>query len=142
MRLVFTARTAAPPEDVYRALAEEVEAWPRWFRAVTLARPVETRGCRGREVKLAGLVRLTETVMAAEPGRRYAYRVDAANVPGLRALLEDWRLAPAGGGTLVQWWFLADVPVPGRLALRLARPVFGRAFRDAVRALDRRLSAV
>ncbi len=139
--LAFTARMAAAPENVYRALAEEVEAWPRWFRAVTLARPVETGGRGGREVRVMGAVRFLETVMAARPAERYAYRVDMMNVPGVRALLEDWRLAPVGGGTVVQWRLAVDVPPPGRVAFRLARPGLGQAFRDAVRALDRRLAA-
>ncbi|MGO4455928.1 SRPBCC family protein [Streptomyces sp. M-16] len=92
-RLVFTARASAAPDAVYRALAEEVTGWPSWFRAVTLARP--TRGGGGREVRLMGGVRFQETVMAAVPGRRYAYRVDETNVPAVRALLEEWLLTPA-----------------------------------------------
>ncbi|WP_371680044.1 SRPBCC family protein [Streptomyces sp. NBC_01276] len=92
-RLVFTARASAAPDAVYRALAEEVTGWPSWFRAVTLARP--TRGGGGREVRLMGGVRFRETVMAADPGRRYAYRVDETNVPAVRALLEEWLLTPA-----------------------------------------------
>ncbi|MET8748988.1 SRPBCC family protein [Streptomyces sp. NPDC004667] len=91
-RLVFTARASAAPDAVYRALAEEVTGWPSWFRAVTLARP--TGGGGGREVRLMGGVRFRETVMAADPGRRYAYRVDETNVPAVRALLEEWLLTP------------------------------------------------
>ncbi|MEU9039429.1 SRPBCC family protein [Streptomyces sp. NPDC048352] len=140
VRPAFTARAAAPPEAVYRALAQEVTGWPAWFGAVTLARP--TRGGAGREVRLVGGVRFQETVMAADPGLRYAYRVDETNVPGVSALLEEWLLAPdAGtGGTLVRWTFAADGPAPFRLALTAARPGLGRSFRTAVRALDARLA--
>ncbi|MFB7266524.1 SRPBCC family protein, partial [Streptomyces nojiriensis] len=73
VRLVFAADTVAPPEAVYQALAEEVEGWADWFGAVTLARP--THGGAGREIKLMGGVRFQETIMAADPERRYAYRV-------------------------------------------------------------------
>ncbi|MFE6843710.1 SRPBCC family protein [Streptomyces sp. NPDC057686] len=141
VRLSFVARTAASPGAVYRALAEEVEGWPRWFGAVTLARP--THGGAGREVRLVGGTRFQETIMAADPGRRYAYRVDETNAPGLRALLEEWRLVPAepGPGTLVRWTFAADGPALFRLALTGARPGLGHSFRSAVRALDARLSA-
>ncbi|MGW6689046.1 SRPBCC family protein [Streptomyces sp. NPDC054961] len=139
IRLVFTARTVSAPGAVYRALAEEVEGWPRWFRAVTLARP--THGGAGREIKLMGGVRFQETIMAADPEQRYAYRVDEANVPGVRALLEEWRLTPSGSGTHVRWTFAADGPAPVRLALAAARPGLGHSFRSAVRALDRRLTA-
>ncbi|MFE2252145.1 SRPBCC family protein [Streptomyces lavendulae] len=152
-RLVFTARASAAPDAVYRALAEEVTGWPSWFRAVTLARP--TRGGGGREVRLMGGVRFQETVMAADPGLRYAYRVDETNVPGVRALLEEWLLTPADHspgtatapgtagtpGTLVRWTFAADGPPAFRLALTAARPGLGHSFRTAVRTLDARLAA-
>ncbi|MFB7462001.1 SRPBCC family protein [Streptomyces sp. NPDC056224] len=138
VRLVFAARATAAPEAVYRALAEEVGGWPRWFRAVTLARP--TRGGAGREIKLVGGVRFQETIMAADPGQRYAYRADETNAPGLRALLEEWRLTPAGSGTHVRWTFAADGPAPFRLALSAARPGLGHSFRTAVRTLDARLT--
>ncbi|MCX4721309.1 SRPBCC family protein [Streptomyces virginiae] len=139
VRLVFAADTVAPPEAVYHALAEEVAGWADWFGAVTLARP--THGGAGREVRLRGGVRFQETVMAADPERRYAYRVDTTNVPGVRALLEEWRLTPSGTGTHVRWTFAADGPTPFRLGLAAARPGLGHSFRTAVRSLDRRLSA-
>ncbi|MBT2394556.1 SRPBCC family protein [Streptomyces sp. ISL-100] len=138
-RLVFAAEVSAPPEAVYRALAEDVTGWPAWFGAVTMCRP--TAGGAGREVRLKGGTRFQETILAAEPGERYAYRVDVTNAPGMRALLEEWRLAPAGSGTRVQWTFAAAGPAPLRLALRLGRPGLARAFRDAVRSLDRRLAS-
>ncbi|MBT2466647.1 SRPBCC family protein [Streptomyces sp. ISL-66] len=139
IRLVFSARATASPEAVYRALAEEVEDWPRWFRAVTLARPAH--GGAGREIKLVGGVRFQETIMAADPEQRYAYRVDETNAPGVRALLEEWRLTPSGSGTHVRWTFAADGPAPVRFALAAARPGLGYSFRSAVRELDRRLVA-
>ncbi|MER7759016.1 SRPBCC family protein [Streptomyces sp. NPDC097619] len=139
VRLVFETEVRSDADAVYRALAEEVTGWPAWFRAVTLARPMH--GGAGREVRLVGGVRFEETVMAADPGRRYAYRVDETNLPGPQALLEEWRLTPAGTGTRVRWTFATTGPAPFRLALRSARPGLGRAFRDATRALDRRLAA-
>ncbi|MFJ6795328.1 SRPBCC family protein [Streptomyces sp. NPDC091268] len=145
IRHSFTTRATAPPEDLYRALAEEVEGWPRWFRAVTLARP--THGGAGREVRLVGGARFRETIMAADPEERYAYRVDETNVPGVRALLEEWRLTPAGPGsgpgpgTDVRWTFAADGSAAFRLGLAAARQGLGRSFRSAVRTLDGRLAA-
>ncbi|MGW0904767.1 SRPBCC family protein [Streptomyces sp. NPDC002853] len=142
VRLVFAREVSAPPKTVYRALAEDMTAWPEWFAAVTLCRPIDCAdGAKGREVRLKGGTRFWETIVAAEASERYAYRVDETNAPGLRALLEEWRLTPAGTGTRVQWTFAADGVAPFRLALKLGRPGMGRAFRDAVTALDRRLAA-
>lgn len=140
LRLVFAAEVAAPPKAVYAALADDVAGWSCWFRGVK--RATSTHGGQGRNVRLTGGTRFAETVLAAEPYEHYAYRVDTTNAPGLRALLEDWRLTPAGGGTRLRWTFAADGPASFRFVLTLARPGLGRAFRESVRALDQRLGKV
>lgn len=139
IRLVFAAEVSAPPDVVYRALAEDTAAWPSWFTAVTRATP--TGAGAGRDVRLRGGIRFRETIVAAEPGERYAYRVDESNAPGLRALLEEWRLTPDGAGTRVRWTFAADGTGLFRGVLGLARAGMGRSFRDAMRRLDVRLTA-
>ncbi|MEU6660226.1 SRPBCC family protein [Streptomyces sp. NPDC046821] len=140
LRLVFAREVAAPPHAVYQALAEDVAGWPEWFSAVTQARP--TNDGAGREVHLMGGTRMSETILAAEPDERYAYRVDETNAPGVRALVEEWRLTPSGGGgTHVQWTMAADGAAPFRVALRIGRAGVGHSFRSAVSALDRRIAA-
>lgn len=139
VRLVFARAVSAPPEAVFRALAEDVAGWPEWFSAVTLARPTE--GGAGRQIRLKGGTRFQETVLAAEPAEVYTYRVDETNAPGVRALVEEWRLTPHGTGTRVQWTFAADGTAAFRFAVKLGRPGLGRAFRDAVVKLDRRLAS-
>lgn len=139
VRPVFERDLSAAPDPVFRALAEDVPGWTAWFGAVTLARP--TDGGAGREIRLRGGLRFRETVLVAEPAEVYAYRVDVTNAPGARALVEEWRLAPSGTGTRVRWTFAADGTAPFRAALKAARPGLARAFRDAMTALDRRLTA-
>ncbi|WP_033318560.1 SRPBCC family protein [Streptomyces yerevanensis] len=139
VRLVFARVVSAPPEAVFRALAEDVAGWPEWFSAVTLARPTE--GGAGRQIRLKGGTRFQETVLAAEPAEVYTYRVDETNAPGVRALVEEWRLTPHGTGTRVQWTFAADGTAAFHFAVKLGRPGLGRAFRDAVVKLDRRLAS-
>ncbi|MEU9480322.1 SRPBCC family protein [Streptomyces sp. NPDC048191] len=134
VRLVFTRDMAAGPETVFRALAEDLEGWPEWFSAVASVRP--TRG--GRQVRLRGGIRFEETVLAAKAPALYAYRVDVTNTPGARAWVEEWRLAPAGTGTRVRMTFALDGTAAFRQVCRLIRPGVGRAFRNAVAALDRR----
>lgn len=138
IRLVFAAEVSAPVGVVYRALAEDVASWPSWFTAVTRATPTDAGG--GRDVRLRGGVRFREAIVVAEPDTCYAYRVDESNAPGLRALLEEWRLTPEGAGTRVQWTFAADGTGLFRLVLSLARAGVGRSFREAVRRLDARLA--
>ncbi|MET8472360.1 SRPBCC family protein [Streptomyces sp. NPDC006422] len=140
LRLVFAREVSASPDAVYRALAEDVVGWPQWFSAVTLARPMD--GGARREVRLKGGTRFLETIVAAEPGEVYAYRVDETNAPGVRALLEEWRLEGIpGGGTRVRWTFAVDAPAGVRAGMKFGRAAMGRAFRGAVAALDRRLAS-
>ncbi|MFJ5934688.1 SRPBCC family protein [Streptomyces sp. NPDC093071] len=138
VRLVFTATLAAPPTAVYRSLAVEVGSTPSWFTALVSAVP--TGDGAGRSVRLRGGIALEETILAAEPEVRYAYRVDTTNAPGVTAMAEEWALSPAGRGTLLRWTMAADGPAPFRLGLRLAKPGLGRSFRGAARRLDRRLT--
>ena len=138
VRFVFTARMTAPPGVVFRALAEDVPGWSDWFPAVTSIGLVD--GGAGRKVRLAGGTRFRETIVASEPDELYAYRVDEATVPGVHALLEEWRLAPDGTGTRVQWTWAADGNALFRLLTRLSRAALARVFRGAVTALDRRLA--
>ncbi|GGS17639.1 polyketide cyclase [Streptomyces humidus] len=138
VRMSFVQEVAAAPERVYRALADDVRDWPEWFPAVTAVQPLD--GDAGRDVRLWGGARFRETVLAAKPPEVYAYRVDVTNVPGVRALVEEWRLTPAGAGTRVRWTFATDGTAVFRGVARLARPGLGRSFRQAVGALDRRLA--
>lgn len=138
VRLVFTRAVSAPPERVFHALAEDVSGWAEWFPAVTSIVPLDEGA--GRDVRLWGGGRFRETVLAAKEPELYAYRVDVTNAPGVRALVEEWRLAPDGPGTRVRWTFAADGIVLVRGVLRLAAPGLGRSFREAMTRLDRRLT--
>ncbi|MFI6288291.1 SRPBCC family protein [Streptomyces sp. NPDC051018] len=138
VRLVHSAGLSAAPALVYRALAEDVPGWTEWFDAVSRAIP--THGGAGRDIRLRIGAFFSETILATDPGERYAYRVDTTNVPGLRALLEEWRITPVeGGGSRVRWTFAADGSAPARAAVRLAGPGLGVSFRGAMRKLDRRI---
>jgi uncharacterized protein YndB with AHSA1/START domain len=138
LRLVFSAEVTASPQAVYRALAEDVPGWPSWFTAVTSATP--THGGAGRRIALRGGVFFAETILAADPDERYAYRVDETNAPGARALLEEWRITSTATGARVRWTFAADAPAPVRILFRLGRAGMGASFRGAVRNLDRKLA--
>ncbi len=78
-------------------------------------------------------------MLVAKAPEVYAYRVDVTNAPGARGWIEEWRLTPAGGGTRIRMTFALDGTAAFRLMWRLARPGVGRAVRQAIGALDRRL---
>ncbi|MEU1266505.1 SRPBCC family protein [Streptomyces cellulosae] len=138
VRLVFEREIAAAPPAVFDALARDVAGWTAWFRVLTLARPLD--GGAGREIRLLGAARFRETILAAEEPEVYAYRVDVTNVPGARAMVEEWRLEPAGTGTRVRWTMAVDGVAPFRLAMKAGRLGLAAGFRDAMTSLDRRLA--
>jgi hypothetical protein len=139
VRLVFAQEMSATPDAVFHALNDDVPGWAEWFAAVSGARSLDD-GTR-RDIRLTGGGHFLETVIAAKEAEVYAYRVDVSNTPGARAMAEEWRLTPAGGGgTRVRWTFAVDGNAVFRGVVRLARPGLGRAFKGAVSALDRRLA--
>ncbi|MFI6937814.1 SRPBCC family protein [Streptomyces sp. NPDC050418] len=138
VRLVFAREIAATPAEAYRAIAQEVESLPKWFRAVKRATPHD--GGARRTVALQIGIRFEETILASEPDEVYAYRVDETNAPGLRHLVEEWRITPAGTGCRVQWTFAVDASAPLRLFFKAAAPGLGVAFRSAAKSLDKLLA--
>ena len=138
VRLVFEREITAAPPAVFDALARDVAGWTAWFRVLTLARPLD--GGAGREIRLLGAARFRETILAAEEPDVYAYRVDVTNVPGARAMVEEWRLEPAGTGTRVRWTMAVDGVAPFRLAMKAGRLGLAAGFGDAMTSLDRRLA--
>jgi uncharacterized protein YndB with AHSA1/START domain len=133
VRMAFSVVLVAPPQALYHALAEETRNWPTWFAAVKDAHP---RGDDGRVITLSGGLRFEETVLVAEAPRRYVYRADTLNRAGLRALVEQWRVEPVGGGSMVQWTVAAGPTPAAAVFLRLSRPALRAAFRRAAHKLD------
>ncbi|NGO70070.1 SRPBCC family protein [Streptomyces sp. SB3404] len=140
VRLSFTADLGVPRGALYRALADEVAEWPRWFTAVTRITPLGGGSARRVELKGGGV--FSETIVAAHPGERYTYRVDETNAPGITAMVEDWNLSLApSGAARARWTVAVDGPLTARTVVRMSRFGLGRAFREAMRNLDRRLRA-
>ncbi len=138
VRLVFAREISATPAEAYHAIAEEVETLPKWFRSVKRATPHD--GGARRTVVLQGGIRFEETILASEPDEVYTYRVDETNVPGVRHLVEEWRITPAGSGSRIQWTFTVDGGALTRAFFKVARPGLGTSFRGAVSSLDKRLA--
>jgi uncharacterized protein YndB with AHSA1/START domain len=92
----------AAPTAVWPAFAD-APTWVEWFAGMTDARwtspPPHAVGST-RSVQVMGLA-ADETILAFDPGKRFAFRVDAANLPVLTALVEEVTLEPDGAGTRV-----------------------------------------
>jgi uncharacterized protein YndB with AHSA1/START domain len=144
-RLVFTARLRSPREAVFQELTEDAATVPLWFREVRSARytgaPPYGVGA-GRVVVLRGGPRFVESVLVRHPPERFVYRAEATTLPGVRAWMEEWLLAPAAdGGTVLRFTIAVDAAPALRAVLRLSRPGVARAVRRAAVELDARSGA-
>jgi hypothetical protein len=121
---------AAPASAIFALMGPDPSAWT-WVPGIsdrgryTSAAPPGAGATRlmfllGRET--------TETVLAYEQDRRFAFRVDRAPMPGMHAFAEDYVLETTPIGTRVSWTVAADGPSPllkGPIAVT-AKFVFGR----------------
>jgi len=141
-RLVFTARLRSPREAGFHELTEDAATTPRWFREVRTAAytgaPPYGVGS-GRAVTLRGGVRFVEKVLVRRAPERFVYRVETTTLPGVRAWMEEWLLAPSPeGGTVLRFTIALEAAPALRVALRLSRPGIARAVRRATARLDAR----
>ncbi|WP_029431976.1 SRPBCC family protein [Blastococcus sp. URHD0036] len=132
----------ASPDVVFAALAEDPAGWGAWFPGFTDAGRYLTPGPHGvgsqREVFARGS-RFLETVLAWEPGRRWAFRVDEAGLPAVRALAENFLLTPEGSGTRVDYTMAQETSpgFVGGLIIRFA----GGQLRKALKNLGTHLTS-
>jgi hypothetical protein len=147
LQLTFNADMAAPPDRVYAALADDLATWT-WFPTLTgghtLSERREEVGARC-EVHIGGLTAI-ETILAAEPGRRWAYRVTELPIPLASALVEDWVLTPVPAsstrplGTHVAYTFALDPRPLAAYLTTFSAASIAAVFGKAASNLDRMLA--
>jgi uncharacterized protein YndB with AHSA1/START domain len=130
--IVVRAETtvAASPAEVWPAFAD-APAWTQWFTGMkdahyTSAAPFGVGSTRS--VHVLGL-RADETILAFDPGQRFAFRVDATNLPMLDALVELVTFEAVGSGTRVVYRQALD-PKPW---LRPLMPLLRRGMERGLR---------
>jgi hypothetical protein len=143
LRLSFANTLRATPKAVFDAVAHDVATLPRWFGGVALAEyggagpfGVGTK----RRVKLFGGVAFHEQILAWDAPHRYAYRIERTNVPGIRAMAEEWAVLETTAGTRLAWTMAVDAALPTATALRASAPGMAVAARRAMGRLDRMLA--
>ena len=136
MESVVTHRTTAPPDEVYRVLADGW-SYPAWVVGASRMREVDAAwpdpGARLHHSVGAWPLLIDDTteVLAGEPGHRL--RLLAHARPLGHAEIEI-TLEPDGGGCLMT---MREKPVgvPGRLAAPVATPALGPRNRESLRRL-------
>jgi hypothetical protein len=148
LQLTFHADLAAPPDRVWGALSDELDTWT-WFPTLTGGRTLTGRRdevgatC---EVHVGGLTAI-ETILASDPGRRWAYGVTELAIPIASALVEDWVLTPLPAtstrplGTHLTYTFALDPRPVARYLTTFSAASIALIVGKATQNLDRRLAA-
>lgn len=120
----------APPERVFEVFAD-VASWPRWFDGMKASRWTSAQQGGVGAVRRMTLDTITvdETILAWDPGRHFAFRIDTATLPLIRAMVEDYRLERRGDGTHLVWRASYEPTLLTRLLHPIVRFIFGRQFK-------------
>jgi uncharacterized protein YndB with AHSA1/START domain len=131
VRIERRIELAAPPDEVFKVLVDH-GGWPRWFKG--MRRSVVDGAAEGvgalRSVSV-GLTRVRERFLVWHPDRRLTFAIVSASLPGLSAMVEDWVLEPAAGGSTLTITIGAEGAGPLRRAPWLVRLVVERSTRGA-----------
>ncbi len=139
---VNEADLPASPERVFEVFAD-ITTWPKWFDDMKRTRwlPGSKGGLGDQRVMELGLLTVTETFLAWEPGARFCFRIDSASLPLLNALVEDYQItALPDGRTHLDWRVHYELKLWARLIHPILRIVFGRQFKRTVAGLQRFLT--
>lgn len=140
-RWEYGARVDSPPEVVFAAISADPSTW-NWFPGFRSGRWVGD-GPHGlgsiREVRVGPSI-YRETIVAWDAPKRWAYRVDETTVPLAKALVEEWAIEPAAGGSAVRWTFAIDPRPLFRVILPVGPTIMGRVFQKAMRNLNVQLN--
>src|SRR4051812_11261757 len=99
------------------------------WRATATTRGIPPHGVGTiRLMSLRGGIRARERLLAWDENRRFAYRVAEIHMPGIRAFMEEWTVAPVPEDrTELQWALAFDCARPARLELQLTCNGWGRS---------------
>lgn len=132
-----TALVKAPAARVFDCFVSDMTRWMPDVRSVTWMSPEPHGVGTHRVVRLPGLA-VHEKFLAWERGRHVAFRLEAASLPLLRAMVEDLRIEPAGDGLVRVRYSVHYAPLAvARPLSPLLTPVFAKMFEDGLKALGR-----
>jgi hypothetical protein len=117
----------APPAAVFDVLADSA-GWTTWFTGMRRVR-IEGRatGLGTRRTVWVGATTVHEHFIVWEPPARLTLHIVESNVPGLRVMAEDYRIAPAPGGSTLSITIGVEAHVPLRYLPGVVRFVVARA---------------
>ncbi|MGZ8765967.1 MAG: SRPBCC family protein [Acidimicrobiia bacterium] len=130
----------ATPAELFAVICSDPSGWS-WFPGLEAGgyEGDEPHGVGSRRWVRMGETTYRETILAWDEPTRWAYRVDETTDEVFDALLEDWVIEPADGGSRLRWTFafaplaeLADV-------LAGSHEFIGQTFTSAMSGLSEQL---
>ncbi len=138
VRPVVDRRMAVGADAVWEVVADH-EHWGEWFTQIDAVIPGDpSSGVGGTRTVRIGRSEVEEEFLAWEPGRRFAFTVTHASVPGIRSMNEDIRLTPDGPDATTVTYTMAIDPVGGAVLRPLLTPLLRRNLEAALAALEAR----
>ena len=126
----------ASPERVFEVLADSPR-WTTWFKGMRRVRiDGAATGVGALRTVWVGPTRVQEHFIGWEPGRRITFHVVRSSSPGLRVMVEDYRIAPKGDGSTLSITIGLEAKGPFRLAPGLVRLIVGRLTSGALGITD------
>ncbi|QYJ04990.1 SRPBCC family protein [Nocardioides panacisoli] len=127
------------PDQLWDVLTDAA-AWPEWasvITRVTWTSPEPHGVGTTRTVAMRGGLVGEEEFLAWEPGRRMAFRFNAASTSAVRAFAELYEIEPTPAGCRLTWTLAQEVGGPSRFTMPLGRPLLDIGFRRFLGNLQR-----
>lgn len=103
LQITETVNIDAEPEEAWQAIADPT-TWTRWFPGFNECRALDaTSGVGATRLVHQDRFRVTEQIIAWEPGRLWGMTVLSINIPALSAMAETATLTPNNSGTTITW---------------------------------------
>jgi hypothetical protein len=130
---------ALTPDELFGVLAH-ADTWPRWAKVIThvdYTSPEPHGVGTTRTVTMRGGLVGEEEFLAWEPGRRLAFRFNAASTSALDAFLEDYTIVPTASGCALTWALAQELTGPSKALAPLSRPVTDLVLKRFLRNLQK-----
>lgn len=134
----------ATPEAVFEVLAD-IDSWPKWFGGMSSTSwltPAPYGTGAQRQVTLFGLVKVTETFLAWQPGQRFCFRFEQQNALLAKAAIEDIQLeALANNRCQLTYNVYLELPKPMSALSFAFKPILGMTFKRGAKGLAKHINA-
>lgn len=138
---VVTRRTVAAPPDAVFDVLKNIDAWPRWVKAIRHGAwtSPEPHGVGStRMITMKNGIEIDERFVVWKPNKAMGFVVVRATVPQLRSFGELYEITPHPRGCIVQWTFSVDAkPWWLRWMLRSSWMLFYLALGSVLNGLKR-----